>query len=292
MRRVLIMGMVLALPAMAQRITPGSQGSPRVPIVKFPSLASDPSTCTVGSVYFNTTTSKLRQCYAANTWGDVLTADASGNVAVGGTVFTPPQAGDAAAGKYLDAAGGWTVPPGGSATSVGDCIGADCFSAAGSGTALVFRNADSGTITLTPVSGALGDVTLNLPAQSGTLARLSDIPIGGSSLMTVVANTGDGTISAANLQRATHTNTGAAGTVTLTLGEAQCTVGYAVTFYVTETQAIKVVPFTGDQIMTLTDAATDSITSDTIIGSFVSLGCLAEGKWYLLGMNGAWTDTN
>ncbi len=61
----------------------------------------------------------------------------------------------------------------GDVTDVGDCTTGACFSASGSGTSQVFRNATSGTITVTPVAGALGTRTLSLPASTGTLAITS-----------------------------------------------------------------------------------------------------------------------
>jgi hypothetical protein len=115
---------------------------------------------------------------------------------------------------------------------------------------------------------------------------------GGSNLLTVVANTTNGTVSATNLQRTILTNTGASAQVTLTLGTATCTVGQAFTAYLTVAQPFKFIPFTGDKIQTLTSAANHSITSDSVIGSFVSLACLTAGNWFLMGLNGAWTDTN
>lgn len=44
--------------------------------------------------------------------------------------------------------------------------------------AVAFKNATSGTITLQPVTGALGTVTLSLPATTGTLALTSALPAG------------------------------------------------------------------------------------------------------------------
>jgi hypothetical protein len=62
----------------------------------------------------------------------------------------------------------------GDVTTVGDCTTGDCLSSSGSGTSLTFRNATSGTITVTPVAGALGTRTLSLPASTGTLAITTD----------------------------------------------------------------------------------------------------------------------
>ncbi len=83
--------------------------------------------------------------------------------------------------RWYACEGGTFVQQGGSGgggsgdvTDVGDCTTGACFSAAGSGTSQVFRNATSGTITVTPVTGALGTRTLSLPASTGTLAITTD----------------------------------------------------------------------------------------------------------------------
>lgn len=57
----------------------------------------------------------------------------------------------------------------GTVTACGDCTSGACFTAAGTGTSLVLKNATSGTLTLQPVTGALGTVINSLPAASTTL---------------------------------------------------------------------------------------------------------------------------
>jgi hypothetical protein len=49
--------------------------------------ALEPGHCAIAEVYWNTVSNKLRRCIAPNVWADVVTADASGNVVVGGTVL-------------------------------------------------------------------------------------------------------------------------------------------------------------------------------------------------------------
>lgn len=115
---------------------------------------------------------------------------------------------------------------------------------------------------------------------------------GGSATLVVTVFTSDSTLTATQMQKGVFTNMGASGQVNLTLGSAQCTVGQAFTVYLTSAQPIKLIPYTGDQIFILTSSVNHSITSDSVVGSFVSLSCLAAGKWYLTGLNGSWTDTN
>jgi hypothetical protein len=57
----------------------------------------------------------------------------------------------------------------GDITAVGDCTTDNCFTAASPDATLVFDNATSGTVTLQTVVGALGTVTVSLPAATDTL---------------------------------------------------------------------------------------------------------------------------
>ena len=63
----------------------------------------------------------------------------------------------------------------GDVTDVGDCASGACFSSSGSGTALTFRNATSGTVALQTVSGALGSQTISLPASTGTVITTGNL---------------------------------------------------------------------------------------------------------------------
>jgi len=57
----------------------------------------------------------------------------------------------------------------GDITAVGDCTTADCFTSGSPDAVLTFDNATSGTVTLQTVAGALGAVTVSLPAATDTL---------------------------------------------------------------------------------------------------------------------------
>jgi len=70
---------------------------------------------------------------------------------------------------------------------------------------LGFQNATSGTVTLQPVTGALGTVTINIPAAAGTMAVSATAPI-------TLSATGAIGITGAALTKTDDTN------VTLTLG--------------------------------------------------------------------------
>ena len=64
--------------------------------------------------------------------------------------------------------GGGGAGGSGDITDVGDCSTGEAFLGA-CGTTLTFKNATSGTIALTPVTGALGTRTISLPAETGTV---------------------------------------------------------------------------------------------------------------------------
>lgn len=109
-------------------------------VLRIPNSTSLPGTCTVGDVYFDsdaTVGQNVYGCTSTNTW--TLQGDGGG----GGS---------------------------GDIDTVGDCTTGACFSAAGAGTVLTFRNATSGTVALQTVAGALGTTTISLPATTGTVA--------------------------------------------------------------------------------------------------------------------------
>lgn len=64
---------------------------------------------------------------------------------------------------------GNTASTSGDVTDVGDCSTGACFTSGGSGTAITFHNATSGTLILQTVAGALGAVTVSLPDATDTL---------------------------------------------------------------------------------------------------------------------------
>ena len=161
------------------------------------------------------------------------------------------------------------------------------WSNAPAGTAgVVWATANTVNARLCNLSGA----ALTTPSFALTASGFTAPSI--QTLVAVVPSTGNTTLSTPNLQRTVLTNTGSSGEVDLTLGSTTCTVGQQITAYLTATHAIKLIPYTGDQIMTLTSASNHSVTSDSVVGTFVSLACLNTGQWFLMGMNGAWTDTN
>ena len=170
--------------------------------------------------------------------------------------------------------------------AAGTALEADWTNAPAGTAGVVWASANTVNARLCNLSGAALSTPSFLLTASGFTAPSIQ------TLVAVVPNTSNGTLSAANLQRTVLTNDGASAQINLTLGAATCTVGQQITAFVTDAYSIKLIPYTGDQVMILTNAANHSLTSDSVAGSFVSLSCFKSGKWYPTGMNGAWTDTN
>jgi hypothetical protein len=104
----------------------------------------------------------------------------------------------------------------GDINAIGDCASGDCFTVTGSGTSQVFRNATSGTITVTPVTGALGTRTLSLPASTGTLATQDEVTTH-AALSGTSAHSATTTNTASRIVSRDASGNFAAGTITATL---------------------------------------------------------------------------
>jgi hypothetical protein len=108
--------------------------------------------------------------------------------------------------------------------------------------------------------------------------------------ISVVTKTSTATLTANTIAKVMITNIGATVPNTLTLPPAN-----PVQFisYINEAGVpVYLDPNGTDQIITLTDAAGDRILSDAVVGTSISLMCITQGKWYVMGYNGAWTDAN
>jgi hypothetical protein len=89
------------------------------------------------------------------------------------------------------------------------------------------------------------------------------------------------------------TNTGAGGAVTVTLMPCvrKTRDPIILTFLTATAKNFVINPSGSEQILTLTNAAGDSITNATV-SDFVVLGCFTTGYWHRIGINGTWSDTN
>ena len=126
----------------------------------------------------------------ANTVYDKWTS----NTSDGGTVDT--IAGRAAANIWGVAAG--TTPPSSVATSTGGVAAVTHYlGATGVAGSAIFGNATSGTVTLNTVTGALGSVTVSLPATTGTVALTSQLDLSISPVALPTSSIGANTCTAA-----------------------------------------------------------------------------------------------
>lgn len=96
----------------------------------------------------------------------------------------------------------------------------------------------------------------------------------------------------------TCTNSGAVGTVILTLPEGSTALGVKYTFTVLTAQQLNINPADGtDQILGITDAAGDSIQSNAV-GDSVTLRCVANDYWVVIASSNltnsadGWADAN
>lgn len=103
------------------------------------------------------------------------------------------------------------------------------------------------------------------------------------------AHTADDTLTAAE-SGSTHSNTGAAGTITITLPAA--TVGLEFSFYVGAAQQLRIDP-NGSETISLPStgvagAAGKYLVADAV-GETVRLLCPKAGTWAVMGFTGTWT---
>jgi formate-dependent phosphoribosylglycinamide formyltransferase (GAR transformylase) len=113
--------------------------------------------------------------------------------------------------------------------------------------------------------------------------------LNGRGVLGVEAHTADDTLTVAE-NGTCHTNTGASGTVVLTLPAA--TVGLRFVFGVGAAQALRIDP-AGSETISLPSsgvpgAAGKYLEADAV-GETVDLACLVAGNWSVLGFTGTWT---
>jgi len=137
--------------AVAETFSVAATGTGAPVLATSPSIASPTFT---GTVTTPLTTAGL----VTTSSGGVLSSEANATIAQGGTNAT-----SAVAGTVPNATSGtassWTATP--------------TLGASGTLGSIAFGNATSGTVTIAPVTGALGSVTASLPANTGTIAELN-----------------------------------------------------------------------------------------------------------------------
>lgn len=121
--------------------------------------------------------------------------------------------------------------------------------------------------------------TVPAPAVSGTVEVLS-----------VQAEAATDTITAGQLYGGVITNTGAVGAAVYTLPAP--VVGMHFRVYLTVAQDVDINPADGTQILALTNATGDAISSAAAIGNCIELIALSTTTWGAFAVSGTWSDAN
>lgn len=131
------------------------------------------------------------------------------------------------------------------------------------------------------VADPTADNTITIPDAGGVL---------GMQRSAAVAKTSTGNVAAKECYSGLITNTGASGAIVLTLPTP--VVGMDCMFVLTAAQDVDVNAANGTQILTLTNATGDAISSAATIGNFVWLKAISTTQWLPLASSGTWTDVN
>jgi hypothetical protein len=153
---------------------------------------------------------------------------------------------------------------GGSASLITEGATADAFE-----TTLAFADATADTTATVPAS------TVSSTVQVFTVAQ---------------AEAATDTITAAQLYGGFITNTGAVGAAVYSLPAP--VVGMDCTFVLLVAQDVDINPADGTQILTLTNATGDAISSAAAIGNFVRLRAVSTTQWIVIESSGTWSDAN
>lgn len=140
--------------------------------------------------------------------------------------------------------------------------------------------ADASETTLA-FADATADTTATIPAKavSGTVEVLS-----------VQDEPATNTITAGQLYGGVITNTGAVGAAVYAIPAP--VVGMHFRVYLTVAQDVDLNPADGTQILALTDATGDAISSAATIGNCIELVALSTTTWGAFAVSGTWTDAN
>ena len=98
------------------------------------------------------------------------------------------------------------------------------------------------------------------------------------------------TLTADQLYNSTIVNTGASGAVVYTLPAPQLGMRFRV--YLTAAQDVDINPADSTQILALTNATGDAISSAATVGNCIELVALSSTTWGAFAVSGTWTDVN
>lgn len=162
--------------------------------------------------------------------------------------------------------------------------------------ALVDRNNE---IKLSAYNGALVVDGANFDSWQTTLAfqePTADKTItfknaaGTVELVNVTAKDATATLTAAECWGGVFTNTGASGAIVLTLPTPVA--GMHIRVYLTVAQDVDLNAATSTQILALTNATGDAISSAATIGNSIELVAISATQWVAFASSGTWTDVN
>lgn len=129
------------------------------------------------------------------------------------------------------------------------------------------------------ITDPTADRTATVPDASGTVE-----------LLTVHTEAATDTLAANQLYGGLIVNTGAAGAVVYTLPAPA--VGMHFRVYLTAAQDVDINAANGTQILALTNATGDAISSAATIGNCIELVALSTTTWAAFAVSGSWTDVN
>lgn len=145
--------------------------------------------------------------------------------------------------------------------------------------ALVFEGA---TVNAYQTTLVVADPTADRTVTFGDAA-------GNVELIKVTAKAATATLTA-NECKGVVTNTGASGAIVLTLPTPA--VGMHLRVYLTVAQDVDLNAATGTQILVLTNATGDAISSAASIGNSIELVAISATQWVAFASSGTWTDVN
>lgn len=162
---------------------------------------------------------------------------------------------------------------------------------------ITFPNS-SGTVALNPAAGSLefegataDAFETTLFATDPTADRSIYMPdaTGNVDLIKVTAKTATATLTE-NECYGVVTNTGAAGAIVLTLPTPA--VGMHLRVYLTVAQDVDINAAASTQILVLTNATGDAISSAATIGNSIELVAISSTQWVAFASSGTWTDVD
>ncbi len=138
-----------------------------------------------------------------------------------------------------------------------------------------------------------GSTTIKLTWQYQSVrlqAGFSGWHIVGTQPANIYSLTATGTLTADQLYGSTFNNTGASGATVQSLPAPKPGMRFRV--YLTVAQDVDLNPADGTQILVLTNATGDAISSAATIGNAIELVALSSTTWGAFSASGTWTDVN